>query len=364
MRCRKCGAEIPDSSVYCNACGTKQEGSASIKKRGNGQGCVYRRGSGWAAEITKGYYLDNGKMKRKIARKQGFKTKKEAVLYLETLRNQKETPKAITFSALWETYLQTQEVGKSKRTAYNIAWSKISDVIGWQTIDRPSVPELQELVDEAAPSYYTRKDIKTVLSKLYQIAIRDDYIDKNKAQFIKLPKLEAAERSVLTEEQIQALWQDYNDTSDRISGEMLLMIYTGIRPGELLQLKAENVNLADQYMTGGIKTQKSKNRKIILPDKILPVISAMVSGAKRGRIAYYNKAEFFYNAWISKRSVLGFPDDITPYCCRHTYITRLTALGVSPAMLQELAGHEDYDTTLIYTHLSVQDRLSEVNKLA
>ena len=52
-----------------------------------------------------------------------------------------------------------------------------------------------------------------------------------------------------------------------------------------------------------------------------------------------------------------------PYCCRHTYITRLTALKVSPAMLQELAGHEDYETTLEYTHLSVADRLSEVNRL-
>ena len=32
-------------------------------------------------------------------------------------------------------------------------------------------------------------------------------------------------------------------------------------------------------------------------------------------------------------------------------------------MLQELAGHEDYDTTLDYTHLSVNDRFIEVEKL-
>jgi site-specific recombinase XerD len=41
----------------------------------------------------------------------------------------------------------------------------------------------------------------------------------------------------------------------------------------------------------------------------------------------------------------------------------LTALNVSPAMLKELAGHEDYETTLNYTHLSVEDRLKEVNRL-
>lgn len=49
--------------------------------------------------------------------------------------------------------------------------------------------------------------------------------------------------------------------------------------------------------------------------------------------------------------------------CTATYITNLTALKVSPAMLQELAGHEDYDTTLEYTHLSIADRLAEVNRL-
>ena len=116
-------------------------------------------------------------------------------------------------------------------------------------------------------------------------------------------------------------------------------------------------------MTGGIKTERGKRRKLIIPDKIAPIIEPLVGKSKSGRLYYYNKPEFFYNDWTDKRTALGFRGNLTPYCCRHTYITRLTALGVSPAMLQELAGHEDYDTTLDYTHLSIADRLNAVNLL-
>lgn len=71
----------------------------------------------------------------------------------------------------------------------------------------------------------------------------------------------------------------------------------------------------------------------------------------------------FYDAWAEKRKELKIHECIMPCCCRHTYITRMTALKVSPAILQELAGYEDYDTILEYTHLSVEERLKEVNRM-
>ena len=89
MKCRDCTADIPDGSNFCNICGAPQASAAqkhSRKKRGNGQGCVYKRGDKWAAEVTLGYILQDGKRKRKIRRKCGFDKKKDAVAYLETLR--------------------------------------------------------------------------------------------------------------------------------------------------------------------------------------------------------------------------------------------------------------------------------------
>ena len=366
MNCIKCAADIPENSNFCNICGAKQvKLPHGTKKRGNGQGSAYKLPSGtWAAQITLGYYVQDGVKKRKIKRKKGFRTKKEAISYLETLRVGTAERKAITMSELWELFQGSlSELSGSKQTAYRIAWRKIENEVSYRTIDSFSVPELQELIDNAAPSYYTRRDIKTLLSHFYKIAIRDDYTDKNRTEYIKLPKHETAERQVFTPEAIKILWDDFSASPSAITAGMLTMLYTGIRPGELLTIRAENVHQSEHYMTGGIKTAKGKNRKIILPDKLMPVIGYLISNSKRGLLLYYSCADDFYGEWRSKRAELALSEALTPYCCRHTYITNLTALKVSPAMLQELAGHEDYDTTLEYTHLSVADRLAEVNRL-
>lgn len=366
MICIKCGAEIPESSNFCNICGAKQVMPArGTKKRGNGQGTVYKRPSGtWAVQVTLGYYIQDGKKKRKTAQKYGFKTKKEAVAYVQALYSPSEKSKVITLSELWELFQnELSSLSASKQTAYRIAWKKIKSEVEYRNIDSFSVPELQELIDNSAPSYYTRRDIKTLLSHLYKIAIRDDYTDKNRTEYLKLPKLETTERQIFSPEDKAKLWKDFQSTPSGIVAGILTMMYTGIRPGELLTIRTENVHLSEHYMTGGIKTTKGKKRKIILPDRIKPVISYLLEHSKRDLLLFYPFSDDFYDDWKQKRADLHINEALTPYCCRHTYITNLTALKVSPAMLQELAGHEDYDTTLEYTHLSIQDRLTEVNRL-
>lgn len=366
MQCIKCKKEIPDGSLFCNWCGKKQETSSrNPKKRGNGQGSVYRMPSGtWTAEATLGYYQKDGKNKRKRIRKYGFRTKKEALDFLAELQNGIKPQKHVTFGILWERFQNVSEsLSKTKQSTYRGAWKKIHDSIEYRWIDDMTVSELQEITDTCGNSYCTKKQIKNLLSHFYKLAIRDDIIDRNKALHIQLPKYEKSEREILTEAEIEKLWNDFHAEPSAITAQMLLMLYTGIRPGELMTILKENVHLEEHYMTGGIKTEKGKRRKIILPDKIIPVLKWMIQHENKNLIAYYGDKSNFYDIWREKRKVLQIREVITPYCCRHTYITRLTALKVSPAMLKELAGHEDYDITLEYTHLSIADRLEEVNKL-
>lgn len=371
MICMKCSAEIPEGSLYCNRCGAKQvpepQRQRGTKKRGNGQGTVYRRESGkWQAEITLGYYLKNGKRYRKKATKGGFAKKKDAIAYIAAMQGGVEKKKSITISELWELFQEVKmpNLGRSKKSCYKVAYKKIADEINYRNIADFTVQDLQAVVDKFGTSYNTKLDIKNLLSHFYRLAMRDDYCDKNKASFIQLPQYTPVEREVLTDEEIQKIWDDYRETPTPITAHLLVMLYTGMRPGELLTIEQKNINLEEQYLTGGIKTEKGKRRKIILPDKVMPVIRYLMNMGIDGKLTPYRSAYFLRRDWKAKREELSLRESLTPYCCRHTYVTRLTALKLSPAMLQELVGHEDYETTLTYTHLSVGDRLTEVNKLS
>lgn len=354
MYCLSCKKQIPDDAIYCQWCGKKQiKSRATYHRRYNGAGTAYKAPSGtWTAEITLGYYVVNGKKKRKKRRKGGFKTKTDALRYLDKLPT--ETPK-ITISSLYER-LDLDKLSKSKIDSYRKAWERVTPALAHRDINSLTADELQAAAN-VATTFYTRRDIKNLLSKIYQLAMRDDLTVTNKAQFIVLPEKETTERQTLTDENISRLWSDFNAEPCPVTAAALIMLYTGMRTGEIKALKAENVHISEHYLTGGIKTEKGKNRKIIIPDKIAPVLvwylNAKVSTARN----------YLAEQWERKRADLGIDSSVTLYCCRHTYITKLTELNASPAMLQELAGHEDYDTTLNYTHLSIGERLDLVNRL-
>ena len=363
MICKKCQKDIPDGSRFCNHCGTSQDAAGRTQKqRGNGQGSVYKEAGSWVAEVTLGYVMDtSGKRKRIKKKKYGFSKKKDALAYIEILRQESRPKHADTVADLYSLYHSEAEkkLSHSKMQAYEIAWAKIENILGFRKIDSLTVPELQQITDAVTSSYYTARDVKNLLSNIYKIAIRDDIADKNRASYIILPDLHSAERTTFTEAEIAALW---THSEEYIVQHILVMIYTGMRPAELLSIQIENIHLHDSYMTGGVKTKKSKSRKIIIPDKIKDIMQQLMDAAEGTKLSNYKK-HTFYDTWNAVRDRLGFRKELSPYCCRHTYVTRLTALKVSPAMLQELVGHEDYETTLTYTHLSIEDRLAEVNRL-
>ena len=71
-------------------------------------------------------------------------------------------------------------------------------------------------------------------------------------------------------EEIKTLWSKlYGINNVDI---ILIMIYTGLRPTELLEIQTENVHLDEKYMVGRMKTEAGKDRIIPLNDKIIPLV--------------------------------------------------------------------------------------------
>ena len=56
-------------------------------------------------------------------------------------------------------------------------------------------------------------------------------------------------------------------------------------------------------------------------------------------------------------------DNLTPYVCRHTFITNAIRGGMDLPVLEAIVGHMDRETTRIYTHLRADDLVGAVQGL-
>ena len=100
---------------------------------------------------------------------------------------------------------------------------------------------------------------------------------------------------------------------------------------------------------------------IPLADCIIPVIKKQISLSKKGGIIDM-RIEDFYEMWAEFIQRTGIRP-LDAYCCRHTTATALAEKKVAPAIIKEIMGHTSYNTTLRYTHISVDEKVKAVNKL-
>lgn len=365
--CIKCGADLPDDALYCHKCGKKQsvqERKRAARTRPNGTGSVYKRGKTWECSIVLGYIIqDDGKRKAIRPTKGGFKTKKEALEYLPRLKEERPrvTP---TLQELWERFKDSKKYEKlsdSRKEKYRIAWGKLKS-LWFVKIDLLTTFDLQTAVDANTSTFYTARDLKDLLSKLYQMALPDQYVKSNLADFIELPDLNAKKQQAFESEEIAKLWTDYTD-GNWWTGYILLMIYTGMMPGELLDCRKDKIDWAGKQIKGaGKKTKERRETPIVLADIILPVLTDLCDHTPGEKLIRINK-DNFYQVYYETLSRAGCRR-LTPYSCRHTAATTLALENIPPSIIQKIMRHAKFSTTEKYIHISIDPMLEAINKLS
>ena len=359
MLCRKCKKELPDGSVFCCWCGIRQEIKHSPRTRPNGSGSAFKRGKTWMIEVVIGYDPDSGRPVRRT--KGGFRTKTEALAYAPTLKCETRASKVYHLAMYYQVWSQTANLSKSKETAYRIAWEKLSP-IAYTPVRDLDISTLQSLVSEKAPTYYPARDMRTLLSHLFKLAIADQQVTVNLAQYIKLPSLEEESPEPFTESELSSFWSSY-DAGDTFVGYILLMVYTGMMPGELFIFRKDMIDWDQRLIIGcGLKTKVRKSTPIVVADCILPVLQLLCDSTPGEKVLRMNR-DHFYEEFHLALSRCGCRN-LTPYACRHTTATAL-ALGdnVAPSVIQKVMRHSKFTTTQRYIHPDVSDALAAVNTL-
>ena len=352
MQCRKCKTELPDNAVYCHQCGVKQTvPQRSPKRRGNGQGTAYKRGKTWTAQNTK---YRNGK--RYVSTKGGFATKKAALEWLA--QPNKYNSETITFEQLYNEWSPTHyPTITKKRKQILVAAYKCCAALHSEYWHEIGLKEMQAAVDALPDKYYPRKNLKALFSAMGEYAIIAGYADKSLAKHIKLPPEPIPSKKAFTENDIAALWKDYEAGND-FTGAILIMIFTGMRYGELVSIKPENIHFEESYMMGGIKTRESRAGEIILIDEIKPLVQKLMLD---GRLKEMSDTTFkkYFNAALERAGI----EPHTPHECRHSTATLLAKHGVQPAIIQAIMRHTKYQQTAEYTHIDRKTKLDAINSI-
>lgn len=362
MICRKCARAIPDDAIFCCYCGVKQQlAEKKPRSHGNGQGSVFRRGNSWVAQVTRSIEAVPGdpgsppRIRRHYLTKGGFKTSREARAYLPELlaqaRGQYAQERRVpTIAELYSSYESSamERLSKSTHTAYRIAWNKrIAPAIGDMPVDHLTVAAIDDIVRPL--SYDTGKDVKDLLSIICKRAIADNFMLSNPTQYVTLAKQIGSSVEPWSDSEVDSLWRAFF-SGDRTAASCLLMIYTGMMPGELFALETHMIDYDAHTIIGcGLKTKKRKEAPIIFPDFIAPVLQYLSSStaSRIGRVLGVNK-DRFYDDFAQLKNRLGIRDVVRPYSGRHSTHTKLAQAGVAPALIVEIMRHKDYRTALAH----------------
>ena len=336
------------------------------KTRGNGQGTAFKRGKTWTAQVVVGWQTKDGKLLAITRSRGGFAKKADALAFCPVLLSGgvEKPEQAPRLSSYWKTYSDNKltSLSKSKQCAYRIAWGKLRPIHDVR-VDRITVQLLQDTVNEAAPSYYPRKDCKSLLVNLFRLAAADGYASKDLPSLIELPGLEEAEKTPFTIEEQTALWKTY-ENGDLRACIPLLMIYTGMMPGEAQRLKLSQIDLASQTIIGaGMKTKVRKATPIVLADCILPVVQDLMDHAQPSGYIWKRDEKVWYDDYYAALEASGCRR-LTPYSCRHTTATALAVTeNIAPHTVKKIMRWSTAKMLDRYAHPDTADALSGVNSL-
>jgi integrase len=148
----------------------------------------------------------------------------------------------------------------------------------------------------------------------------------------------------------------------------MLILETGMRPGEVFRLRREDVNLELGFLR--IPTGKTAfaRRTIPLTQRGRAVLSRRMLDAKSDWLfPSRSNAEQPIN-WLRRAHVIalckaGVHPPFRLYDLRHTALTRMAMAGIDLPTLRELAGHANIQMTMRYVHPTPQHKVAAITKL-
>ncbi len=203
------------------------------------------------------------------------------------------------------------------------------------------------------------------IKALYRYLISRGIAEENIADSVEAPKVDRKEPMILTESEIELLLEqpDLSELKGQRDKTMLEVLYaTGIRVTELVSLRIEDVNMTNGY----IKVKKKNNeRHIPLGAHCFRCLKEYINKVRPLLIRTEEEKTLFINTNGQKMTRQGYwkilkqykeqakiDKEITPHTIRHSFAVHMLQNGADLKRVQELLGHTDVASTMMYTQFT------------
>ena len=205
----------------------------------------------------------------------------------------------------------------------------------------------------------------TSARSFYKYLARNNKIKSNPFSLCSLPKKDKLLPKFLYYNELEEMFSSCDTSNLGIRNRCILeLLYaTGMRVGELVNIKLNDIDLKEKYIK--ILGKGNKERIVYFGDYAKEYLEKYIYEVRDNLLKNKKSDYLFINNSGTNLSARGvelvikniiketsIKSNITPHVLRHTFATHLLNEGCDILSVQELLGHESISTTEIYTHVA------------
>lgn len=284
-----------------------------------------------------------------------FETHDAALAFLLKY-NHEPTGLTATFADIYEQWKPTKwpALSESSRAAYENSFRHLSRLHD-KTMSRLKYLDLQAAMDDVrkVAGYSTQKKCRVLMSQLYQFAIKREMATTDYSRYVEIDRHHVVyKKRPFTVREINRLWKH---ADDEMVQDALILLYTGLRIGEYLALRPQDIKIRERYIDIRHSKTQAGVRRVPISKRILPILAAR----KDSPAGTYDA---FRRRW--DRTMKRLSMHHTPHECRHTLASLLDSAGVNDTVIKMILGHARRGVTkAVYTHKTLRELRKAVDNL-
>lgn len=266
--------------------------------------------------------------------------------------------------------IEDTQIAKSNSSGYKATYSLCTSLYN-MSFAEIKLNDLQRVVDESGKNAPTLKKLKSLLGQLFEYAIIHEIIPKERdmTQYVDIKKAgnpNALVRKPFTRKEIENLWSAV--IGNEYVSIVLMLIYSGARIGELLDLKKESVHLSERWFQVTASKTKAGIRMVPINEKIALFFENWMKKSEceyvictpyGKKLDYRNYLKVYWEPLLGSMNIKRLPHD-----ARHTCVSLLATAGVDSRIIKKIVGHKGQTVTeIVYTHFQIEELLGAVNRI-